>query len=135
FAGDMLHASVAARHIVELAGIGFGIGDELRNGLGRNRWMYHQEAGFAANTRYRHNVVGEIEGQLLVERGADRVRGAHEEEGVAVRGSVHDGLGGDDAARTRPVFDDELLTESFREPLAHQACIYVESTGRGKADD
>ena len=36
-------APVAGRRHVDLARIGFGIGDELGNGLGRNRWIDHHD--------------------------------------------------------------------------------------------
>jgi hypothetical protein len=39
-------------------------------------------------------------------------------------------VGADIAARTRPVLDDELLTETFREPLSQQARADVSAAGR-----
>ena len=44
-AGDVVRRPVASRRHVELAGIGLGIGDELGNGLGRNRWIHLHDIG------------------------------------------------------------------------------------------
>ena len=65
----------------------------------------------------------------------DRIRSAGQEEGVAVRWRTHDRLGGDIAAGTRPVVDEELLTETVREPLSHQARDDVDLAPSRKADD
>jgi len=47
-AGDMLRGSVAGRRHVDLARIGLGVGNELGNGLGWNRWI-HQHYEWLAN--------------------------------------------------------------------------------------
>ena len=47
-AGHMVRASDAGRRQVDLARIGLGIGDELGNRLGRNRWIHHHDIGHAA---------------------------------------------------------------------------------------
>ena len=44
-----------------------------------------------------------------------------EEERVAVGGHAHDGFGGDIAGGAWAIFNDELLTQPLRQPLAHQA--------------
>ena len=58
-----------------------------------------------------HDIADEIEIELVVERGIDRVRPCHQEERIPVRRRIHDRLGGDVAAGTRPVLDDERLAE------------------------
>ena len=73
-AGDMLRRAVAGRRHVDLAGIGFGIGDELGNRLGRNRWIDLHDDGHADDARDRRDVADEIEIELVVERRVDRVR-------------------------------------------------------------
>ena len=65
---------VAGRRHVDLAGIGLGIGDELGNRLGRNRWIDHHDIGHADDARDRRDVADEIEIELVVERRVDRVR-------------------------------------------------------------
>src|SRR5215831_9435928 len=56
-------------------------------------------------------------------------------ERVAIGRRAHDRLGGDIAASTRPVLDDEWPAEPFRQPLAHQTCDDVESASCGGTDD
>src|SRR5262249_10540476 len=97
----------------ELAGIGLGMGDELGD---RPRWnrevRYHDvvDTGDASNGR---DVAAEIETKLFVQRSTDRVSRSDEEERIAVRERAHDRLGGDIAARARPVLNDEWLAEPF----------------------
>ena len=71
--------------------------------------------------RDRRDVADEIEIELVVKRRVDRVRGADQKKRVAVRGRPHDRLGGDIAAGSRPVLNDEWLAEPLRQPLTHQA--------------
>jgi hypothetical protein len=47
--------------------------------------------------------------------------GRGEEKRVAVGCRSRDGLGGEIGARAGPVLDNELLPETLREPLRHQA--------------
>jgi hypothetical protein len=80
----------------------------------------------AANARDRRYFADEIEIELVVERRIHRVRHADKQERIAVRRCPHDCLGGDIAASTRPVVDDERLCEPLRQPLTDQACHDVE---------
>ena len=77
--------------------------------------------------------MDDIEIELFVERRVDRVCRGDQEERVAVGRRAHDRLGGDIAAGTRPVLDDEWLAKPFRQPLADQARDDV-AAARGKAD-
>src|SRR5262249_14315607 len=54
---------------------------------------------------------------------------------IPIRRSIHDGLGADIAAGSRPVLDDELLAESLGQPLADQTRSDVGPAARRKADD
>src|SRR5262245_10402330 len=55
---------------------------------------------------------------------------------MAVRSCAHDYLGGDVAAGTRPVLDDETLAKPLRQPLGHQSYDRVAgSAGRKAGDD
>jgi hypothetical protein len=60
---------------------------------------------------------------------------ANGEQRVAIRGCSHDCLGSNIAARTRPVFDDELLTKVLRQPLTEKTCKQVRHTPRRKSND
>jgi hypothetical protein len=64
------------------------------------------------NACNRRDVTDEIEVEFVVERRIARVGGSDYEKRVAVRGRFCDRLGGDIAARTRPVLDDEWMIVS-----------------------
>src|SRR5229473_5393892 len=91
--------------------------------------------GLAMNTRDRHDVADEIEIELVVERGVDRVHRSGHKERISVRGRVHDHLGADIAASSWSVLDDELLAEPLRQLLSYQACHDVSGTTGGKSND
>src|SRR5271156_3487143 len=102
-----------SRH-VDLAWIGLGVGDELRNGLGRERWINLHYIDCAHGARDRCDVANEIEIEFVEERRVDCVRQADLEERIAVRRRSHDQFGADIALGPRPVVDDELLAEPIR---------------------
>ena len=72
-AGYMERGSVAGRRKVKLARIGLGVGDELGNGLGRDRRVYHHDFGLANEACDRCDVADEIEIEFVVERNIDCV--------------------------------------------------------------
>src|SRR6516225_3714734 len=79
--------------------------------------------------------MDEIETEMVVERRIDCVRRSDLEERVAIGGRPNDHLGSNIAGRTRPIVDDKLLAEPFRQRLSNQA---PDNVGRGstrKADD
>ncbi len=121
FARHVDRRSVAGRRHVELAGIGLGVGDQFGNRLDRQRRMHHHDVGKANDARDRLHLLHEIEIELVVERGVDRVRRRDQQQRVAVRRGAQHGLGRDIGAAARPVLDDEGLPELFRQPLPHQA--------------
>ncbi len=127
-AGDMLRGSVAGRRHVDLARIGLGVGNELGNGLGWNRWIHQHYEWLANDARDWRDVADEIETELVVKCRVDRVHRSYQEERVAVRSRTHDRLGTDVGAGARPVLDDEWLAEPPRQPLADQASDDVGST-------
>ena len=43
--------------MVDLARIGLGVGDELRDGVGWNGWIDHHDIRGAANARGRRNIA------------------------------------------------------------------------------
>jgi len=61
-------AAIATRRKIDSSWISFGIGDELGNRIGWQRWIYHQDIGFPADAGDRHDVAGEIEIQLVEQR-------------------------------------------------------------------
>src|SRR4051812_24633093 len=90
-------ADTRRRH-AELARIGLGIGDELRNGLGRKGWSHLKGESLAADACNQLNVASEIVVELFVECRIDRALNADQEERVPISGRFNDRLDGDDAA-------------------------------------
>src|SRR6516165_2159555 len=126
-------SSDTSRCHVELAGIGLGVGDKLRNRLDRYRWIHLHNEGLTMKARDWRDVVDQIEIELVVERGVDRVDRSGDKERVSIRRRTHDRLGADIARRARPILDDKLLPEALRQPLPYQACHDVGCTAGGKS--
>src|SRR5262249_24263985 len=131
----MWSASNATRCHIDLARIGIGISDELRNRFGWNRGMNQHDVDRAQQACDRFNITNEIEIKLCVERRVNRVRRRDEKECVAVGGRPYDRLRADIAAGAWPVSDNELLIEPLRQPFTDQAGDNVGWSARGKADD
>src|SRR5215469_2830850 len=85
--------------------------------------------------RDRRDIAQDIEIELIVERDVPTISRSKLQEGVAIRWRSHDCLGSNIAARTRPVFDDELLTKVLRQPLTEKTCKQVRHTPRRKSND
>src|SRR5215831_10371717 len=114
----MWSAPNATRCHIDLARIGLGIIDELRNRLGWNRGMNHHDVDRAQQACDRVNITNEIEIKLGIERRVNRVRRRDEKECVAVGGRPYDRLRAEIAAATRSVLDHEWLAKALRQPLA-----------------
>src|SRR5712692_8245206 len=91
-ARDMDRRAVAARSVADPARIRLRIADELGNSPRRKRWIYLHDKRIAHDARDRRDVANEVEAELVVERGVDRIRSRDHEQGMAVRGRSHDGL-------------------------------------------
>src|SRR5215472_11436530 len=71
---NVVRRPAASRCHVDLARIGYGIGDELWEGLGWHRWInLHDEAEGGESADWR-DVADEIEIQSVIERCVDGVR-------------------------------------------------------------
>src|SRR5579864_5764228 len=125
----------AGRRHVDLAWIGFGVSDELRDCLSRNGWIDHHDIGYAHDARNRRDVADEIEIEFFIKRRVDRGRRRDKEKRVTIRRRIHDGLGGDVRACTWPVLDDEWLAKLLRQPLPHQTRDDVVASAGGKPND
>src|SRR5262245_57426282 len=99
----MRHGPATGRSHVDLAGIGLGVGDELRDRLGWTRSIEHHDIKGAANARHWRYRAKEIEIELFVERLVHRVRQGDKQERVSVRRCTHDTFGADVAAGARSV--------------------------------
>jgi hypothetical protein len=106
--------SITARSHVDLTRVGLGVGDEVESRLRWDRRIHQHHKRRARDARDRRNVLDEIESELLIKCGVDRVTSTYQEECVAVCGGVYDCLGADIAARTWAIFNDEWLAEVLR---------------------
>ena len=134
FAGHMRRRADAGRRHVDLARIGLGIGDELRDRFGRKRRHHDHDVGIAADAGDRRDVADEIVIQLVVERRIDRVGKRRQQQRLPVGRRLDHRLGGDTAAAADPVLDDERLAEPIGQPLRHQARQNVGRAAGAKAD-
>jgi hypothetical protein len=91
--------------------------------------------GHVVDGRDWRDVAEEIEIQLFVERRINRVRCTDQQEHISVGWRAHDRLGGDIAAGSRTVFDDEGLAEVLRQLLTDQARKDVKRAAGGEGDD
>src|SRR5262249_50036023 len=128
FTSNMVSGTDAGRRHVDLTWIGLGVGNELGNRLDRYRGVHLHGKRLAGNAPDRRNVADEIEIELVVEAGVDRVHESGHKERISVRGRVYDHLGADIAGSSWSVLDDELLAELLRQPLSYQACHDVGAT-------
>src|SRR5262245_21943523 len=97
--------------------------------------MHHDYTRYPHDADDRSDVPDEIKIEICVECGVDRARGVYLEKRIAIGRCLHDRLGTDIAAGTRPVLDDEWLAEPFGKPLTHQAREDVGRATGGKTDD
>src|SRR6266849_4812555 len=107
----MLRASVAGRCHIDLAGIGLRISDKFRHRFGRSRWIHHHDIRPTAKARDRDDVADEVEIELLVKRGVDRVCRTYQQQRVAIGRRAYHRLGADVGAGTWTVLDDKSLAE------------------------
>src|SRR5262249_6751398 len=121
FAEYVGHGPAAGRAHVDLARIGLGVGDELRDRLGWNGWIDHHEIRRAANGRDWRYFADEIEIKLSVECHVHCARRPDKQERVAVRRCPHDAFGADVAAGAGSVLNDERLPEPLRQRLTREA--------------
>src|SRR5262245_30372048 len=97
--------------------------------------MYFQHARVNGHARDRSDIAQEIETELVVKGGIDRMGGTDREERVTVGRCAHDGFGRDIGPAARPVLDYERLAEPIRQPLADQSGEDVLPATRGITDD
>src|SRR5262245_31418051 len=97
--------------------------------------MHRQDRSRANDACDWGDVADEIEVKLRVQRRTDRAARTNHEQRIAVRRRLHHRLGADAAARARTVVDQELLTETLRQPLADEACDNVGPATGSRGDD
>src|SRR5258707_418462 len=100
-------ASGTRRGHVELAGIGFGIGDEFGNRPGRKGGRHLHYKRREGKARDRRNVADKVKLKIVVEGGADHIGVRHRKERVTICGRTQGYLGSDSATSARAILDDE----------------------------
>jgi hypothetical protein len=134
-AGQVLRCSLSRRCHVDLAWVRFRVGNKFGNCLGRKRRVEVDNVGKSDQACNWCNVPHEIEIELFVEGRIDCVDRAAQQQRVAIGRRPNDRFGRYIGACARPIFDDELLAQPLREPLADQARSEVKVSAGGKADD
>ena len=114
-AGGVLRRADAGRAEVDLSGIGLGIGDEFRDVFGGQIGIDLHDQRHVHDVGDRRDVLREIEAEMGVERGVDRIGRAAQQEGVAIRRRPDHRFGADIAAGTRTVLDHDRLPEPLRQ--------------------
>ena len=97
------------RRAVELVRIGAGERDEFLHRFRRQVGLDHEGIGRGGQFANPHEVLGRVIGDLVVERGVDRIGVGRQQDGVAVRVRARDGTHADIAAGAADVLDDEGL--------------------------
>src|ERR1041384_3403041 len=100
--------------IVDLAWVGFRIGDEFGNGPGRNRRVHLHDVGSTGPSRHWGDVAGGIEFEFLIESCVKCMCWIDQEKRVAVWSRIRDRIGRANRCRSRAVLGDERLTEPLR---------------------
>ena len=129
--------AIAAGGVVQLAGVGLGIADQLLHGLDRQRVGDQQHAGGIGHMGNGCEVLVRAVGQLGHQVRRDRMGAAGgEQQGVAI-GARLGGLGrADGAARARAVVNHQRLAQLLRHLLRHHAGDQIGGTaGRKRHDD
>jgi beta-mannosidase len=131
-AGEMLRGAVAGRALVDLVRVRFRIGDEFRDRARRKGRRHRHDVGKPGDAGDGCQVRDEVEGELVVERGIDRVHRAAHQQRVAVRGRAHHRLGREVAARAGAVLHEHRLVELIRHPLRDEPRHDVEVASAAK---
>jgi hypothetical protein len=112
FARQVAGAAVAAAAVVELAGVGAGIGNQVGQAgdvvLFRRVGVHDQHVGHAHHLCDAGKVLASVVGHALEQPGVDRMRGrGRDADGVAVRRGLGHRVGANVAASAGLVLDDD----------------------------
>ena len=109
------------RREIELARIGLAVGDQRRKRLDLQLRRHHQHVRRRADQRNRRQILEHVVRHLLVQHRVGDDRRVDQYQVVAVGCRVRDRIYADDAARARPVVDDDRLAEHRSELLRQHA--------------
>src|SRR5712675_2942407 len=114
FARQVRYGAVACRGHINLAWIGFGVGDQFNECLGRKRRICQHDLRLPRNACDRRDIADEIETEFWVERRIDRFRRTDHQERITVGGRPYDRLSRDVGPCAWTVLDNERLTKTLR---------------------
>jgi hypothetical protein len=133
--GHMGGGAGAERGHADPAGIGLGVGDEFRDGPGRNRRTDDHHQRKIDEARHRGDVADEIERQVVEQRDVHRRGCRNIQERVAVGRRTDRRLDRNIGGGAGLVLDDDGLAEPRREPLRHDPRHRVRPAAGRKSDD
>ncbi len=132
---DMHRRADAGRCDIDLARIGFRIGDEFGKCAGRERRIDQKHHRQPDQSGDRGDIAKKIEIEFFVERCIDGVGRDHRQQRVAVRRRAHHGLRGDIAAGAGAALDHERLAQALGEPLPDQSRHQIRRAAAAEAFD
>ncbi len=136
---EQLHREVPlgadpGRRIVELAGRGLGLGDEVEHRL-RDVVLRQHQVGRGAEQRDRHEILVRVERHALVQQRIDHQRRGAEQQRVAVGPGARRRCDADIAAGAAAVLDHDRLPELLRKRIGNDARQDVDRTTGGERND
>ena len=111
---------------VQLAGMLFRVGDELRHGRGRHGRRHHQHLRAHRQHGDADEALHRVEIEIGIERGRDDQAGRADQQCIAVRLGGRRNLGADRGAGARPVVDHDGLREPRGKLLGDNARQHVD---------
>src|SRR5215475_13921561 len=94
--------------------------------------MHHDYTGYPHDADDRSDVPDEIEIEICVECGVDRARGVYLEKRIAIGRCLHDRLGTDIAAGTRPVLNDKMAGRAVPKAIDPSGARECRTAHRGE---
>ena len=135
FHREMRRRAVTLRRIAQLVRIGFGVSDQVTDGLDRKPVSHREDIGphgHDCNRLETRRVVA----QMLEQR---RIRGDHVrrrgEKGVAIGLGMRDGIRRDIAGAAGPVFDDERFAPERLEMVRNNTSRQIDTAARRHGHD
>ena len=132
----MRRPAVARRAVIELARIGFGVGDQRRHRIHGQRPGDRDDEGTGRHQRNRDEVVQRIERQLRPEmRRHHHGAGGAQQQGVAVGRGVEGDFRADHAIGTGAIVDHDRLPQRLAERRCDRAADKIGTSSGGEGDD
>jgi len=136
FHRQMHRRAVARRAVIELAGIGFCVGEEFWDGVGRQRRMQQEQHLLRGDQRNRREVLDRIVGRRGVERADRGERQIHrKQQRVAVGRRTRHVFGADVGRAADPVLDQNRLAERLAQRLGDEPRLHVVGAARREGHD